>query len=257
MPIITLTSDWGYKDHYQAAVKGSILSKCKEAVIADISHDISCFDIDQAAFILRNSFPFFPEGSIHIIGINTEASAKSPHLLIKFKNHYFIGADNGIFSLLFYEIPEKIIEIDIPQDSDYFTFSARDVFVKVACHLANGGAMDDMGKPAKMLSDKQLIQPIVDENSIRGIITYIDNYENAITNISESLFKKIAKNRKFIISVRMFEIKKISKAYSEITPGDILALFGSNGFLQIALNKANAAGLLGIKNKETVRIDFL
>jgi S-adenosyl-L-methionine hydrolase (adenosine-forming) len=256
MPIITLTSDWGYKDHYQAAVKGSILSKYKEAVIADISHDISCFDIEQAAFIIKNAFPFFPEGTIHIIGINTEASAKTPHLLIKYKKHYFIGADNGLFSLLFHDKPEKIIEIDIPQDSDYFTFSARDVFVKVACHIARGGSMDYMGKPVKMLSDKRLIEPNVDANSIKGIITYIDNYENAITNIDESLFKKIAKNRKFVINVRMNEIKKISKAYSEVPKGEILALFGSNGMMQIALNMSNAEGLLGLKTKDTVRIDF-
>jgi len=257
MPIITLTSDWGYKDHYQAAVKGSILSKCKDAVIVDISHDISCFDIEQAAFIIKNAFPFFPDGTIHIIGINTEASAKAPHMLVKYKKHYFVGADNGIFSLLFRDKPEKIVEIDIAQDSDYFTFSARDVFVKVACHIANGGSMDEMGKPARLLSDKHLIEPIADENSLKGIIIYIDNYENAVTNIDEALFKKTAKNRKFVINVRMNEIKKISKAYSEVPQGEILALFGSNGLLQIALNKTYAAGLLGLKNKETVRIDFI
>lgn len=256
MAVITITSDWGYKDPYLAAVKGCILSRCNSATIIDLSNEITAFDIEQAAYVVRNAFPYFPENTIHIIGINTEASKKTPHLLARYQGHYFIGADNGIFSLLFNEKPEKIIEIDIPQDSDYFTFSARDVFVKVACHIANGGSPDELGAPSEIHSDKTLLLPTPDENSIRGNVIYIDNYENAVTNIPESLFRKVGKNRKFAITFRTYEIIKISKAYTEVPVTDLLALFGSNGLLQIAINRANAAGLTGLKIRESVRIDF-
>ena len=122
MPIITLTSDWGLKDHYVAAVKGTILSNMPEAIVVDISHDIPPFEIEQAAFVLRNAYPNFPKGSIHILGINTEESDKFGHTVIEHEGHFFIGTDNGIFSLLFELKPDKIVELTINQDSDYFTF---------------------------------------------------------------------------------------------------------------------------------------
>jgi S-adenosylmethionine hydrolase len=132
MPIITLTSDWGHSDHYIGAVKGSILSLLPDVKIIDISHQVAPFNIEQAAFILKNCYKNFPKGTIHIIGVNTEESDKNPHTVVFINDHYFIGTDNGIFSMIFDKPPKKIIELNIMQDSDYFTFSTRDRFVKAA-----------------------------------------------------------------------------------------------------------------------------
>jgi S-adenosyl-L-methionine hydrolase (adenosine-forming) len=132
MTILTLISDWGLNSHYQASVKGSILKQIPEVQIVDITHTLRPFDIMNCSFILRNAFPDFPAGTIHIIGVNTEASTKTPHIVVKHNDMYFIGADNGVFSLLFEDQPIEAIELDIMQDSDYFTFSSRDVFVKAA-----------------------------------------------------------------------------------------------------------------------------
>jgi S-adenosylmethionine hydrolase len=256
MPIITLTSDWGLKDHYLAAVKGTIFSLLPEAHIVDISHEVPQFDLAQAAFIIRNSYPFFPNGSIHIVGINTVASIETPHVAIEYKNHFFIGADNGIFSLIFDNLPEKIIEIEIPQDSDYFTFSTKDVFVKAACMIAKGSRIEELGSPITTLNDKLRLKPILDDNSIKGMVIYVDVYENVITNISENQFRKVQKGRDFVIEVRKNTIKRISKSYTDVREGDILAMFGSNGLMQIALSSDKAKSLLGLDYFDIITITF-
>ncbi len=256
MSIITLTSDWGIKDHYIAAIKGSILSQLHDANIVDISHNIPPFDIEQASFILKNCYRYFPKGTIHIIGVNSIASPDTPHIVVQNEGSYFIGADNGFFSLLFDKKPNKIVEIDIIQDSDYFTFSSRDVFVKAACILAKGGKIGDLGEKKDTLTQKMLFKPVVDKNIIKGIVIYTDVYENAITNITESLFNEVVKNNSFIISFRGYDIDTIRKSYHDVPQGEILALFGSGGHLEIAMNQGNASSLLGLHFKDTVMIEF-
>src|ERR1039457_4038386 len=177
MPIITLTSDWGIKDHYLAAVKGAIYNKLPDVRIVDISHAIPPFDLNQAAFIIRNFYKNFPPGTIHILGINTEASIETPHTLVIQDGHYFIGSDNGIFSLIFDEKPDTVIELDVLQDSDYFTFADRDVFVKVACHIAEGKPVEQLGTPKNSILQKMSFKPAIDGNLIKGKVIFIDRSE--------------------------------------------------------------------------------
>ncbi|MCD4744912.1 MAG: SAM-dependent chlorinase/fluorinase [Bacteroidales bacterium] len=256
MPIITLTSDWGLKDHYVGTVKGSILSKLPEAIIVDISHQIPAFNIEQASFIIKNCYQNFPKGTIHIIGINTEESDKNPHTVVFVNGHYFIGTDNGIFSMIFNKKPDKIIELDIIQDSDVFTFSTHNRFIKAAVHLAKGKKIEDLGTVKNTLNEKILFEPVVNDNLIKGLVIYIDSYENIITNIKEPLFMEISKGRPFSINFRSNEIKRISKSYNDVPIGEILALFGANKHLEIAINQGNASSLLGLYYKDPVRIDF-
>ncbi|MBE9480821.1 MAG: SAM-dependent chlorinase/fluorinase [Bacteroidetes bacterium] len=256
MPIITLTSDWGHSDHYIGAVKGSILSLLPDVKIIDISHQVAPFNIEQAAFILKNCYKNFPKGTIHIIGVNTEESDKNPHTVVFINDHYFIGTDNGIFSMIFDKPPKKIIELNIMQDSDYFTFSTRDRFVKAAIHLAEGKKIEDLGVERKKVNEKILFKPAVEKNIIKGIIIYIDSFENVITNITEQLFKKIGKGRKFSVLFRGESINKIYKSYNDVPVGEIVAIFGSNGHLEIAINQGNASGLLGLGINDTVMIEF-
>jgi len=256
MPIITLISDWGEKDHYIGAVKGAILSRMPDVSIVDISHQVPPFDIEQAAYILRNAFPDFPKGTIHIIGVNTEESEKFGHTVIELNGHFFIGNDNGIFTLLTNSRPQKIIELTITQDSDYFTFSTRDRFIKAAVHIAQGNAIEELGTPKERLTERILLKPVIDSMVIKGHVIYIDRYENVITNIHEKQFREIQKNRKFSIVFRTYEINRISQSYTDVAPGEIVALFGSTGYLEIAINQGNAAGLLGLDYKDMIRIAF-
>ncbi len=256
MPIITLTSDWGRKDHYLAAVKGAIYCKMADVTITDISHDISHYNIMEAAFVVKNSWKSFPEGTVHIIGVDSEASVKHPHMLVVCDKQYFIAADTGIFSLIFDQKPDEIYEITTYQDSDIFTFPARDVFVKVACHLAQKGKPSEIGQPRDSYNVLKVFNPVLDPDSIRGVVIYIDGYENVVTNIRSKDFSEVGKGRKFTLHFRGEELHQIHSAYSDVPEGEIIAVFGATSFLEIAINKGNAAGLLGLEINESVRIEF-
>ncbi|HNS18324.1 MAG TPA: SAM-dependent chlorinase/fluorinase [Bacteroidales bacterium] len=258
MAVITLTSDWGTKDPYLASVKGALLSQLPDVTIVDVSHQIAPFDLNQASFVLRNSYKNFPAGTVHIIGISTEASIDTPHTLAVYDGHYFIGADTGIFSLIFDHEPEKIIELDIIQDSDYFTFSERDVFVKVAVHIVQGNPVEQLGVKRPLLTRLISFQPVADGKIIKGKIIYVDVYENLITNISSHLFRTVGKGSRFTITFRnpQYKIRSISTSYSDVPEGEMLAIFGTTGLLEIAMNRGNAGSLLGMNVDDPVRVEF-
>jgi S-adenosylmethionine hydrolase len=239
-------------------VKGAILRQLPDAVIVDISHSIQPHNLNQAAFILKNSYRNFPEGTIHIIGVIEEASIESPHTLVVHDGHYFIGADNGIFSLIFDQVPEQVIELDVIQDSSYFTFPGRDVFAKVSCHIAQGKPLSELGHPKKKVMEKLTLKPVVDNQTIRGAVIYNDNYGNAYTNITESLFREVVQKRKFTVTFlsRANRIKAISKSFMDVPPGEMLALFAATGHLVIAQRNSKACELLGLKPDVTVTVEL-
>jgi S-adenosylmethionine hydrolase len=247
MAILTLTSDWGTKDYYASAVKGKILSLFPDATIVDITHEIEPFNSIEAAYIIKNTYKNFPDGTIHLIGMNTEESMDHPHTVVYYDNHYFIGTDDGIFSSIFERKPEKIIEMEILQDTENFTFSSRDRFVKAAIHLLEGKPIEELGSNRTELTEKLLFEPVVNKDSISGIVMHIDRYNNLITNISKELFEKVVGKKKFTISLRSSSVSKISKSYDDVPEGEIVALFASNGMLEIAMNRGKAAPLLGVE----------
>jgi S-adenosylmethionine hydrolase len=258
MAIITLTTDWGTKDHYLASVKGAILAQIPQATIIDISHEIAPFNLNEASYILRNVWKNFPEGSIHIVGVNSEASPEHPHVLIKEQGQYFIGADNGIFSLLFDETPQEIYELDIIQTSDKFTFSTKDVFVQVAKHILDNKDIAELGDKLPELTKRMAFQPVTEPNIIKGKIIYIDRYENVVCNISEKLFYDTCGKKKYqiLLSAGKYKINKILSSYSDVGEGELVALFGSDGLLEIAQNRGRAAGLLGLQLDDVIRIEI-
>jgi S-adenosylmethionine hydrolase len=258
MPIITLTSDWGSRDPYLASVKGTILSQLPGAIIVDISHDIAPFNLGQAAFIFRNAYRSFPEHTIHILSIKSEASIETPHTIVSKEGYFFISADNGIFSLIFDKDPDKIVEIDILQDSDYFTFPTRDVFVKAAVHIAKGGKIEELGTTKKNIKKSFPFKPVVEGHVMRGKVIYIDAFGNLLFNITEPEFRNTVKGKKFEITFRTpgYSITSLSKSYSDVPEGEMLALFGSTGYLEIAINRGHAGSLLGMEIDDIVRIEF-
>ncbi len=257
MAIITLTTDLGYKDFYHAALKGSILSLKPDANIIDITHSISAFNIPQAAFVLKNAFPYFPQGTVHLIGINSVFNQRTKYLAVKYRGHYFVGSDNGLFSLMFDEKPEEIVELNIMQDLKFLHFPLTDIFAKAASHLANTGKMTDIGIAMDELEEKVNLQPVIEKNVIKGSVIYIDSFQNVITNISKDLFSTIQKGRDFILYFRKNEsISQLSWHYNEVPEGEKLCLFGISNYLEIAINKGNASGLLGLHLGDIVRVEF-
>lgn len=264
MDIITLTTDMGLKDHYVATVKGSIWTQYPEARIVDVSHTIKPFDSGQAAFVLRQAYPVFPRGTIHIIGVNPEADGHTPHLVVRHDGHYFIGADNGIFSLLFEGPPHEAFELTMKLDDDHVAFPTRSVFVKAACHIARGGTLDVIGRKVPRVKELIGFQPAVDPTSIRGKVLYIDSYGNLVTNVRKNLFDEIGKGRTFRIGFghRDDDITKLHQTYGDVPNGERLAFFNATGLLEIAVNKGvegsggGAARLFGVHQDDTVRIEF-
>ncbi|HVW95033.1 MAG TPA: SAM-dependent chlorinase/fluorinase [Mucilaginibacter sp.] len=257
MAIITLTTDLGDKDIYQAALKGSILKLLPAVNIVDITNSVAAYNIQQAAFILKNSFYYFPEATVHLIGIDTVFNTDTRYLAIQYKGHYFVGADNGIFSLMFEEDPIEIVELNIIQDLKFLHFPLADIFVKAACHLAQGGELSEIGLPVGGIEKKMNLQPVVEKNLIRGVVIYIDSFQNVITNITKEFFNRVQQNRRFTLSFKRNEtINHLSWHYNEVPEGEKLCLFGISDHLEIAINKGNASGLLGLGLGDSVIIDF-
>lgn len=275
MPIITLTTDFGLKDHFIGAVKGAIHQNITDAKIVDISNNISPFNIIEAAYIIENSYKSFPVGTIHIIGVDSEFNVEKKHLVIYLDEHYFICADNGILSLLCNKIkPEKIIEINI-YDNKTSTFPVLDVFVKVAAHIERGGNIDLVGTKTEKIIDAYEIKPILnyEKNEIVGHVIYIDNYGNVVLNITKSIFEKFGKSRSYVINARNYKFNKIYKTYSDAIKFEIdkgsrkeegkkVAIFNKSNYLELAIYKSNpsltggASSLFGLKYRDIVTLNF-
>lgn len=257
MAIITLTTDLGHKDFYLAVLKGSIYTQLPDVQVVDISHEVADYNIAQAAFIVKNSYTYFPKRSVHVIGIDCDYSVSSRYLAMAYDGHYFIAADNGLFSLLLDGQPTKMVEIDIRGDGRSQHFPLKDIMARAACHLANGGLLDSLGRQTSKMEEKKLLQPVKEPALLKGSVIYIDAYQNAITNITLLMFNEIKADRRFQIRFRRSEsINRISLHYNDVPEGEKLCLFGISNHLEIAINKGKAASLLGLRLNEVVAIDF-
>jgi S-adenosylmethionine hydrolase len=275
MAIITLTTDFGEKDHFAGAIKGAIYSESEDLKIVDISHSVQPFNILEAAYIIQNAYISFPKGTIHIIGIDSELNPENKHIAVKLDDHYFICANNGIMSMICNEIAaEKIVEINI-HDKVITNFPTLDVFAKVACHIARGGTLEVIGKVIEHIKPIKNMLPFVNDekNQIIGNVIYIDNYGNVVTNIRRKFFESVQKGRAYEISARNYKFKEIFKKYSDIvnfeTPienrsdeGRGLVLFNSSKYLEIAIYKSDnstvgsASTLMGLQMRDTVTVNF-
>jgi hypothetical protein len=258
MAIITLTSDWGSTDYYAAAVKGALLSRLPNATIVDITHEIEPYNISQAGFTLKNCYRSFPPGTIHIIAVDTIESLENPHVVVKAEGQYFISTDNGIFSHILDGKFDEAVIIDVPQDTDFFTFAARDRFAKVAVMIANGEPLSNIGARREQLNRGGAFCAVTHGNTIEGVVMYIDSYENLITNISKEVFEAERRGRDFTIMVKgdLYTVDKISDSYLDVDIVDLVAIFGTHGYLELALNKAPLASLCGIELASVIKVVF-
>jgi S-adenosyl-L-methionine hydrolase (adenosine-forming) len=256
MAIITLTTDFGIKDYYVGAVKGAIISQLPDVTIVDISHQVPQFNLQQAAYILKNAFPHFPKDTIHIIGVNEAATEQSPHVVVYAMGHYFIGADSGIFSLLLDKTPDKLVKLTISSDTGKTSFPTQDIFTKAACHIARGGSLEIIGTIKDKLKEMLYFRPTSNDNSIRGNVMYIDSYYNIVFNITQQLFNEVAKGRVFTIYLKNYTISEIKQTYNQVPEGEVLAMFNSEGFLEIAQHKGMFARQENIQLNEMITIQF-
>jgi S-adenosylmethionine hydrolase len=255
MQIVTLTTDFGVQDYFVGTVKGALLSACERLNIVDISHNIKSYDIVQAAFTLRNCYTSFPQGTIHVIGVNSFYAPNPIFVAVRHRGHYFIGPDNGLFSLIFPETYLEAVRLEVSFEGD---FPLKMVFSKAVAHLANGGDFLGLGQPGQVLTQRINFQPITSASQIKGAVVHIDNYDNAILNVSRELFNKIGRGRLFELYFRRHDpITVLGRHYHDVPIGEPLCLFNSADLLEIAINMGQAASLLGLQVDDSVQIDFL
>lgn len=252
--IITMTSDLGLKDYYVPVIKGAMLCRHPQLNIVDISHNINHYDIVQSAFVLRNAWESFPKGTIHVVSVNNIEQEAVHYLSIRHGEHYFIGPDNGIFSLVFDETPSEIYRLPVNQTG---AFPLKDVLANAVGHLAEGLPIEDIGERVHDMVRRISIQPVINPSGIRGSVIHIDNYENVIVNIKCALFERVANNRPFSIYFKRYDpITHLCEHYYDVPVGEMLCLFNSASYLEIAINMGCAASLLGLKLEDSVQIDF-
>jgi len=266
MAVITLTSDYGLKDHYVAALKGVLHRELPDPKIVDVTHQVQAFNITEAAFILRNAYHHFPAGSVHLILVDEEALPNKSHLIMQLGDHYFVAADNGVLSMLNPEKkPDKIVSIDLRNSPELS--SARDIFARAAAHVVRGGKIDLLGRVVKDMKVALVPKPIKRDNDkhLIGSVIYIDRFGTLVTNLQQREVTEMAKGRRMRINLpRGRKVDKIlGHYYEEKSDGNLIAIFNASGLLEIALFRTStdtfggATDLLGMRLGDQVDIEFL
>jgi S-adenosylmethionine hydrolase len=255
-PIVTLTTDWGADGIYSGALKGLILQANPGVQIVDITHSIRPYDKLQGAFVLRSTYAYFPKGSIHILGVSgKDSGTQSDRILFEKNDHYFIGANNGMWGLMFDRLPINYRKL---KTKPMLCFPEIESYAKTIKTILSDNSIEHTGTQANNLVVNYPPLPTFSSNVITGQVIFIDTYGNAITNISRDDFDRIYGGRYFRIyinSQRHF-VDKINNAYCETEAHELLALFSFTGMLEIAMVNANVKEMLNIQISSPVRIVF-
>lgn len=231
-----------------AAVKAQLLQVDAGFSLVDITHSIPPFNYPHAAYICRSAFRNFPDFTYHIILVNLFEKKPEQLLLAFHQNQYLLCADNGLLHMILEDKPEMVIGIPLDKRANKNTTYCVQVMAQAINRLSQGESIQKIGNPDVSYIEKNHLRPLLDNNWIEGQIIFIDNFENVIVNITREQFEEQRKGRSFRIVFKRDEvIDRISESYADVNPGEKLALFNSAGYLEIAINKGNAAGLFGLK----------
>ena len=254
-PIITLLTDFGLQDGYVASMKGVILQICPDAKLVDISHLIPAQNIRSGAFVLYSSYDNFPNGTIHLAVVDPGVGTQRGAVAIRTNSFFFVGPDNGLFSLILRK--EAKWEARRLENSQFLrspvsnTFHGRDLFAPVAAHLASGVDFHTLG-PACDLMFPRWGEPIAGRGEVRGEVIHIDRFGNAITNVPGEILEKQGPPCKWSIRAGELTIDSIQQTYGRAGAREALALTGSSGFIEIAVNQGNAASELKLEQGTVV-----
>ncbi len=268
-PLITLSSDFGYRDWYVGVMKGVILNLAPDIRIVDVSHDIAAHDIMEAALLLKETIPHFPEGSIHVCIVDPQVGTGRMPIAIDCGSYFLIGPDNGMFSLALENDLRhyRVYHLDKPRywrtENPDKTFHGRDIFCPIAAHLANDIPIDQLGTRIEKIAELRWVKAINDGAGIQGWVVHIDRFGNCITNISRAQFEShpripVVKEEKIQLKAYVGSaiVDGIEETYASVQKGEILMLFGSSGFLEVSVNGEDAASLFSIKRGDPINILF-
>jgi len=258
--IITFTTDFGTSDPYAGIMKGVVLQANPDARLVDITHDIPAHNIIDGAFTLARTYMYFPEGTIHVAVVDPGVGGGRKNIAVMTDRYFFIGPDNGLFSLVLAKDEEQreirhIKNAPFVRDEISDTFHGRDVFAPCAGHLSAGGDFSHVGP--LLNSYVKLVYPKVirEGNTLKGEVVSIDSFGNMITNITEDMFTSFAGGKKVTIFFGAEHFDGISRRYTDVPKGNPLVLFGSSGFLEVSMNEGNAVSyfMAAVRSPITIR----
>ncbi|MEE9604907.1 MAG: SAM-dependent chlorinase/fluorinase [Candidatus Scalindua sp.] len=261
-PVITLITDFGLQDGYVGVVKGVITKINPSVKIIDISNNIESQDIFQAAYVLYSSYAYFPKGTIHVVVVDPGVGSNRKVLCLKTKDYLFIAPDNGVLSFIaareespsIREISNK--KLFLPEISD--TFHGRDIFAPTAAHLSKGFSYKDLGKRVSKIKEIDLPKPIRSPGGVlKGEIIYVDGFGNLITNINRDMIDRLReKSENLVIVVGRRKLNKISNSYADVGVGDVVAILGSSGYLEISVSHGSAGDVLNLKKGDKLGLGY-
>lgn len=248
MPALTLSTDIGQSDYISGAIKGQLISAAPTCVIADITHRLSPTNFQQAAYICSSAFKYFPPKTFHIVIINFFEHSPKHILFAEYNDQYIICPDNGILTMITRSKPKNIFSINTAGNNFTLLHYTQQIAETIK-KIVDGQNIHDMLAAVTTIDEKYPMRSTSGSDWIESQIIYIDNFENVVVNLTRDEFEEIRKNRKFkILLMRNSEsIEKISDHYASVQPGENLAWFNSAGYLEIAINKGNVAGLFGLQ----------
>jgi S-adenosylmethionine hydrolase len=250
MAIITLTTDLGNSDWFVGSMKGVIYGIQSNANIVDITHEIPPGDIRAAAFVLMADYKVFPRLSVHLVVVDPGVGSSRPAIAVRTADYHFVGPDNGVLSWALRR--EKVLEIRRLENRDVFrntvsaTFHGRDVFAPVAARLTQGVLLDWIGPEASSYNELEWPVAELRGETLSGQVLYIDRFGNAITNMDTAALTALG-DRELTVALPGGQTCPVKKFYAEVEAGKPVALLGSTGFLEIAINTGHAAKQFNLK----------
>ena len=261
VPTITLTTDFGHVDHFVGVMKGVILSIAPRARIVDITHDVQPFEILEGAFVIEQAYRYFPKKTIHVIVVDPGVGSARRPILAEMAGQYFIAPDNGVLSLVYArEAKKKVRHIT---NEKYFlhpvskTFHGRDVFSPVAAHLAAGVTPASFGKTIDNYTRLTTYKPTrTGKRTWTGMVFKVDRFGNLITNFHIDEFPDVM-TRPFELAAGFQTASRLASTFSDCPPGELFAVVGSSGYIEVAVNEGSAAKTLGVAGGSPIELTFL
>jgi len=265
--IVTITTDFGTKDGYVPAMKGTMLSIAPTARLVDVSHEIDPQDVMESAFVLQTAQPYFPEGTVHLVVVDPGVGTERRAVALRHDDHWYVGPDNGVFPLVLDgESPEAVVELDAPSawrsDTPSTTFHGRDIFAPAAAHLAAGRPLDALGTPTDQLEALHWARPTTTHGTVQGRVVHVDHFGNCITNLRRPTLADAVRREASapLPALTAYAgntvLERIHSTYGDVAEEEPLLLFGSSGYLEVSVNGGNAAKRLDIRKGDSIKIEF-
>ncbi|MGE5840560.1 MAG: S-adenosyl-l-methionine hydroxide adenosyltransferase family protein [Deltaproteobacteria bacterium] len=254
--IITLTTDFGLSDPYVAMMKGVILSINLPAMLVDVTHQIETGSVSQAALLVRETFPYFPEGTVHLAVVDPGVGSSRRPIALEAAGHFFVGPDNGLFWPVFKDF-EETRAVQLTQSRFFLpgitqTFHGREIFAPVAARLSLGLSLESLGPTVRDPTELAIPRPYIEAGILCGQIIRVDNFGNLVTNISGRELTDFVESASSRIEAGKLVIRKLSRIYADCEQGEPLALINSSGLLEIAVNLGRASEYIGLRDGELV-----